>query len=448
MGYSFFNRKTPTNGSDYLEGTWGNDLLYAFGGDDNVQGSFGNDTLDGGAGNDTLRGGPGNDALYGGNNDDLLRGGAGRDKLHGGAGYDTVSYKDAPGSIIFDLTGQTAHRGDAVGDTYERVEHFIGSQYNDQLWGDNSANSIDGYQGADRLFGRGGNDTLKGGGGNDIIAGGAGADRLDGQWGSDTLSYNDSNAGVYISLASNQAMYGHAAGDQISGFEHVIGSRHGDSLIGNSGYNMLQGQGGNDHIWGNAGNDKLYGHAGNDHLRGGAGADLLDGGSHTDTANYSGSSAAVTVDLGTGRGSGGHAQGDFLRSIENLVGSSYNDRLTGSRANNDIHGGRGNDTLQGGGGFDELTGGRGADTFLFEDRDFGTVKITDFDLWGSDADTLDIRPTVARAREVSFSIREDGNDTAIMLGEGTIIIENVDHETFEQFANIEVESSQMILAFG
>ena len=46
-------------------------------------------------------------------------------------------------------------------------------------------------------------------------------------------------------------------------------------------------------------------------LRGGAGPDTLDGGAGSDTASYYTSAAGVTVNLMTGAGTGGDAQGDI-----------------------------------------------------------------------------------------------------------------------------------------
>ncbi|MBD9374405.1 right-handed parallel beta-helix repeat-containing protein [Rhizobium sp. ARZ01] len=149
------------------------------------------------------------------------------------------------------------------------------------------------------------------------------------------------------------------------------------------------------------GNETFKGLGGNDTLKGGAGADVLDGGSGTDTATYSGSNAGVNVNLATGAGTGGHAQGDKLTSIENLTGSRYNDVLTGNDGKNvlnggagsdkllggagddTLNGGTGKDTLNGGAGKDTLTGGSGADTFAFKttsEAGSGSTRdvITDF----------------------------------------------------------------------
>jgi Ca2+-binding RTX toxin-like protein len=84
---------------------------------------------------------------------------------------------------------------------------------------------------------------------------------------------------------------------------------------------------------------------------------------------------AVNVNLATGIGSGGYAQGDQFVSIENVYGTDFSDTLVGNGAangfigydgNDTIRGGGGNDTIYGEGGNDLIEGGAGADT-LFGD---------------------------------------------------------------------------------
>ncbi|PWS22217.1 hypothetical protein DKP78_19545, partial [Enterococcus faecium] len=89
-----------------------------------------------------------------------------------------------------------------------------------------------------------------------------------------------------------------------------------------------------------------------DRLVAGEGADVLDGGTGTDIADYSGSTARVTVNLASGVNSGGYAQGDVLRSIEEVVGSDFNDTLTGDASANILTAGAGDDMLEGGSGAD------------------------------------------------------------------------------------------------
>ena len=66
---------------------------------------------------------------------------------------------------------------------------------------------------------------------------------------------------------------------------------------------------------------------GDDRLRGGDGADVINGGGGVDTASYRYSGTGVTIDLATGRGSGGMAEGDELTSIERVIGSDHDDVL-------------------------------------------------------------------------------------------------------------------------
>lgn len=152
-----------------------------------------------------------------------------------------------------------------------------------------------------------------------------------------------------------------------------------DVLTGGNGPNRIDGLGGSDTISGGAGNDNLTGGSGDDTLNGGdgddiliggAGADALNGGSGADTADYANASAAVTVNLQTGVGSGSDAAGDSLSSVENLNGSAFDDFLTGDTNRNRLNGGAGNDTLDGGtGGTNFLNGGDGNDVITSNSLD-------------------------------------------------------------------------------
>jgi Ca2+-binding RTX toxin-like protein len=123
------------------------------------------------------------------------------------------------------------------------------------------------------------------------------------------------------------------------------------------------------------GNDTIKGNDFDNVFDGGAGADTIDGRAGSDTVTYQRSDAGVDVDLGrqdTHPSTGGHAQGDFLVSIENLIGSDHDDRLVGvsgvggneleGRNGNDIiFGSADNDTIRGGLGNDQIYGNEGND---------------------------------------------------------------------------------------
>ena len=136
----------------------------------------------------------------------------------------------------------------------------------------------------------------------------------------------------------------------------VTGTSVNDTLYGHDQINdEISGFGGNDLLRGLKGDDALYGGEGIDTLRGGFGADDLDGGSGTDFADYSDSTAAVTVNLTTGGGSGGFATGDTFVDVEGLVGSNFADVLIGNALSNPISGGGGADVMRGLAGHDVYT---------------------------------------------------------------------------------------------
>ena len=336
---------------DVLGGDDSANRLSGAGGNDRLSGRGGDDVLEGGAGADQLFGDTGKDELRGEDGDDVLEGGAGADQLDGGLGVDTVSYSGSDGAVTVDLEAGIGKRGHAEGDVIVDIENVLGSGYRDVLEGDSGSN---------RLSGIGGDDQLSGKGGDDVLEGGAGADRLDGGAGLDTVSYSGSDEAVTVDLEAGTVAGGHAEGDVIVDVENVLGSGYRDVLEGDSGGNRLSGIGGD---------DQLSGKGGDDVLEGGAGADQLDGGAGLDTVSYSGSDEAVMVDLEAGTGEGGHAEGDVIMDVENVLGSVHGDVLGGDDGGNRLDGGDGDDMLDGGAGADRLLGGAGMDTVSYSGSD-------------------------------------------------------------------------------
>ena len=138
----------------------------------------------------------------------------------------------------------------------------------------------------------------------------------------------------------------------LTGLTDFFGGDAGDTVTGTDVANMISGGGGD---------DVLSGAEGDDMLVGGAGGDTLDGGVGVDTIDYS--TAEGTVRLGLlGQIAGvGDAAGDSFSSIENVIGSDFDDVIYGSADSNVINGGAGSDQLRGAAGDDELLGGDGND---------------------------------------------------------------------------------------
>ena len=151
-------------------------------------------------------------------------------------------------------------------------------------------------------------------------------------------------------------------------------------IIGMGGIGRNGATDGDDWIFGLGGDDWIFGLDGNDFLFGGEGADKLFGGDGIDTAIYSDSPYGVTVDLQTGKGQFGTAQGDQLYSIENVTGSWWGDHLIGNANDNVLSGLGGNDDLEGGAGADTLDGGWGVDRAIYSDSPAGVMVSL---LWGS-----------------------------------------------------------------
>jgi Ca2+-binding RTX toxin-like protein len=171
----------------------------------------------------------------------------------------------------------------------------------------------------------------------------------------------------------------------------LAGSDADNKLVGGVGNDVLTGHGGRDALTAGQGSDQLSGGDGDDLLIGGVGADTLDGGTGFDTVRYDDSWTGVTIDLVSGTGLGGTAQGDQLQGVEKVVGSNRDDTLLGNNTVStdttlweSLEGLNGDDVLNGRDGRNRLTGGGGADRYVIEAHvaGFGTAitEITDFDM--------------------------------------------------------------------
>jgi Ca2+-binding RTX toxin-like protein len=297
-------------------------------------------------------------------------------RADGGEKNDRIFLNAAVPTFISGGNGDDEINGGSVKDT------LFGGADNDKLRGNN---------GDDELYGDAGIDYLYGGDGNDSLTGGTGSDYLFGQDGIDTALYISSNAGVTVDLASGLGFGGDAEGDELQEVENIIGSQYSDLLAGDSNNNLLDGRGGDDL------------------LIGGLGADTLIGGADIDTAFYLNSLEGVTVNLSTGRGFGGEAEGDILEQIENVVGSEFADTLIGDTSNNALSGLGGNDQLSGGSGNDFLDGDNDIDTVSYDNSPGGVVVNIDetkayYNSGSSSRATIVTTTLVPTAPESGFSI--------------------------------------------
>jgi len=338
--------------SNQLNGTFGEALGDVLKNVEYIIGTPYRDFIEGDNGKNILEGGAGDDQLFGFGDDDIIQGGAGADLLDGGDGTDWTSYIESRAGVNVNLETHRGTGGDAEGDTLSNLENVKGSIYSDRLTGDIANNYLDSS---------GDDDTIDGSLGSDTIDGGAGVDNL---------RYGRLTQAVTVNLKDGTTNKGDTiilASANLSSIENLEGTNitsSGDTLAGDIGNNLLVGL---------AGDDKISGDDGNDRIIGGQGADTIEGGAGIDWAEYSGSSAGVTVNLLTGIGTGGDAEGDRLTTIENLRGSRHSDVLTGNAGANDIAPGL--SALPGDAvSFDRVDGGVGQDRLFidYSSEDIGT----------------------------------------------------------------------------
>ena len=381
---------TSTMTGRIITGTLGNDPSLTGGiADDRIYGLDGNDTLNGGAGNDTLYGGEGIDTMNGGDGSDLY-------------------VVDNAGDLVSESNADLATGGNDIVHSHLSAYTLTANVENLRLM----------LAGASNGTGNGLDNTLYAGSGDNV---------LDGAAGNDTVSYALASAGVTVSLAIAGAQAtGGSGSDTLTSIENLIGSGFNDNLTGNTANNVLDGAAGSDFLNGGVGADTMLGGDGTDSycvdhagdlvsesnsslatggndivysylsaytltanverlrlmlagasngtgnsldntLYAGNGNNVLDGASGTDTVSYAFTGASVTVNLASaGAQATGGSGSDTLISIENLIGSGFNDSLVGNTANNVLDGGAGSDFLNGATGADTMLGGDGTDSYCVD----------------------------------------------------------------------------------
>ena len=363
--------------------TTGNYSITTGTGDDSITGGGGNNTINVGSGNNTVSLGNGNntiitaignDTLVAGNGTNIFQiGGAGTHILTGGTGSNTVDYTALTTTAISTtLLGGTT-TGTGLSETLTNIANVIGTTLADTIVGNVSSNVLSGGDGNDTLTGGGGNDTFYGGNGNDSITAGIG----------------------------NDLIY---AGD------------------GNN--TVREGTAGADWIYGGSGNNTFISQHAGVHYDGTNGVNLVNG--QYNTVDYSADVTGMTINLLSGVGSGGLADGDTYAatptngktSINEIIGGSGLDVITASNANNILYGNGGNDTFYLNNGTDFVYGGAGFNVFI----DQGTTgsKTIDTGNGGYSYWNYGAGNTVWMGRPAENIVTTAGSPVNIMYGPGLV----------------------------
>ncbi len=438
------------DGDDTLYGGKGRDELYGQDGDDILAGGGGTDTLVGGRGTDiadygdteaeilvnlktqtvsfptkswkdeelrSIEGvytGSGDDTLKGDGNDNILDGGSGSDEIRGRGGNDTVSYESHVDGMNINLeSGRGASTGSASEmDKLRSIENVIGSRGDDEIFGDENANVLDGNDGDDNVYG---------GDGDDIILISKGADYLDGGDGTDTLKvafedefeantfHSDYMEGHDYSFTSDSRLELNLEVDLAGGY--LTFDLDGSHSTNFAGFEVVKGTPGDDSMTGSSGADEIWVYGGNNVVRGRGGDDKIYGG-------------GTFEDWDTGQPNFSSSYPDYEASEEILLGGGGNDTIYGGGF---LSGGGGDDELHGSrwyyyswGDTESLvmSGGNGADRFVFSDETTYSDPYYEQGI-GMNGEVLDFNPTEGDkiAVDLSYYYDEDGLPE-IILNEG------------------------------
>lgn len=204
-----------------------------------------------------------------------------------------------------------------------------------EIEGTDSDDNLRGERADESISGKNGNDTIKGGQGNDIITGDRGGDIIRGGAGDDILA-----ADLVDRFDDFDGTQSELKGD--NGNDTVYGGGKDDLIGGGNGDDLLFGGGGDDLIRGGNGFDLLNGSLGDDTLRGQGGIDVAD---YSDLPFGDLSASIAGVDVNLDRSLARHSSTnnplnstDTLSTIENVIGTSRNDRFIGDKQDNVFYG--------------------------------------------------------------------------------------------------------------
>lgn len=286
-----------------------------------------------------------NNTLNGFNNqNDEIYGYDGDDTLNGRTGADLlVGGKGNDVYIIdqFDTLVELANEG-----TDEVRANFsytlLDNFENLRLTGTSSINAT-GNSADNQIWGNSGNNVLDGAGGSDTMRGGAGND-------------------IYITDGGDTLIEGNN-----NGIDEVRSSA--SWTLGNNFENLTLTGSANVNATGNNLNNVIAGNGGDNVLNGGNGIDTLQMTRATSGINYL-VSANLTTGVMTGHGN------DTILNFENVIGTALGDYITGNAGNNVLDGAGGHDEIFVTNGVDTIIGGDGADAIRFDGTGAATVNLS------------------------------------------------------------------------
>jgi len=310
----------------------------------------------------------------------------------------------------------------------QKAAYMTGTENNDTLIGDSSANALSGYDGNDRLVGHSGNDTLNGDAGNDILLGGEGNDTLNGGIGDDIITGHTWNNTIIYNLGDGNDIHA----------EHRGYGEHG-STIYKFGPSVTSSEVSISQV--TNGQDLLFSFSD-------GGSILVEGGVTVDknrliTAEFSDGTVKTYAQILAASQQGGDSN-DVMRAIgtagqmlygysgnDHLMGNSSGDVLDGGEGDDLLQGSLGNDILWGGEGDDRLEGGHGDDTYHWNIGDgndvinneprepVGGIYVSSNLSRGNDK--IKFGPDVQMD---SLSFLRSGENIIIAIGSESILIEN------------------------
>jgi len=279
--------------------------------------------------------------LIGGEEDDLLIFAPNVTSVNGGPGIDIIDLSAVAAPVIVDLDLETIMSfANTLGINAVDVEGVIGTDFNDELYGNDEDNYFQGLGGDDIIDGRGGSNTVSylTVGPHEILA-----ENIAGQF-LTAESVNIDYAGIITgSGAADEAVTNNAQPDgpinfimHVNHIDLVAGTAAGPTIGSDSISNVhnVIGSNDSDYILGDDGDNILYGSDGDDHIVGGAGNDIIDGGFHD---------PALQAD---GSGFGGLPTGnDLIEAGDGDDRIIYSRDNTGSTDIDTVYGGDGIDTF-------------------------------------------------------------------------------------------------------